>query len=121
MAGTRALALVARRPPADGGGRSVGLVLLAREAGLHPDLVRRFVALGLVERVGGTRAQPTFAPGAAALLARAGRLRRDLGLDYTGAVLAAELLARIDDLEAQLAAASRPRQPPGVTPWTPTS
>jgi hypothetical protein len=106
MAAPRALALVARTPPADGAGRPVALVLLAREAGLHPDLVRRFVALGLVERVGGTWAQPTFAPGAAAQLARAARLRRDLGLDYTGAVLAAELLARIDDLEAQLLAAS---------------
>jgi hypothetical protein len=36
------------------------------------------------------------------------RLRRDLGLDYSGAVLACELLARIDDLQAQLDR-SRPR------------
>jgi hypothetical protein len=67
--------------------------VLAREAGMHPDLVRRFVRLGLVE------------PGevdAAARLARAARLRRDLGLSYAGAILACELLARIDDLEARL-------------------
>jgi chaperone modulatory protein CbpM len=39
---------------------------------------------------------------AAARLARAGRLRRDLGLNYAGAILACELLARIDELEAHL-------------------
>jgi hypothetical protein len=73
---------------------------LARESGLHPDVVRRLVGLGLV--------RPTYSPAAPALLARAVRLRRDLGLDYAGAVLACELLARIDDLQAQLDR-SRPR------------
>jgi hypothetical protein len=67
---------------------------LARESGLHPDVVRRLVRLGLV--------RPTYSSTAPALLARAVRLRRDLGLDYAGAVLACELLARIDDLQAQL-------------------
>ena len=73
---------------------------LARESGLHPDVVRRLMSLGLV--------RPTYSPAAPALLARAARLRRDLGLDYAGAVLACELLARIDDLQAQLDR-SRPR------------
>jgi hypothetical protein len=68
---------------------------LARESGLHPEVVRRLIRLGLV--------QATYSPSAPALLARAARLRRDLGLDYTGAVLACELLARIDELEARLA------------------
>jgi len=68
--------------------------LLARDSGLHPDLVRRFVALGLVE--------PDLSADATARLARAARLRRDLGLNYAGAVLACELLARIDELEARL-------------------
>jgi hypothetical protein len=67
--------------------------VLAREAGVHPDLVRRFVALGLLE------ANPRDA---AARIARAARLRRDLGLNYAGAVLACELLARIDELERRL-------------------
>jgi hypothetical protein len=31
----------------------------------------------------------------------AGRLRRDLGLNYAGAVLACELLARIQELESR--------------------
>lgn len=71
--------------------RPGSLDVLAREAGLHPELVRRLVALGIVE-VG--------AVDAAARLARAARLRRDLGLNYAGAVLACELLDRIEALEA---------------------
>jgi hypothetical protein len=66
---------------------------LAREAGVHPDLVRRFVALGLLE---------PYPVDAAARIARAARLRRDLGLSYAGAVLACELLARIDELQQRL-------------------
>jgi hypothetical protein len=66
---------------------------LAREAGVHPDLVRRFVALGLLE---------PYPVDAAARIARAARLRRDLGVNYAGAVLACELLARIDELQRRL-------------------
>ena len=67
--------------------------VLAREAGVHPDLVRRFVALGLLE---------PYPVDAAARIARAARLRRDLGVNYAGAVLACELLARIDELQLRL-------------------
>jgi hypothetical protein len=67
--------------------------MLSHDTGLHPDLVRRLIRMGAVE------------PGAldaAARLAQITRLRRDLGLNYAGAILACELLARIDDLEARL-------------------
>jgi hypothetical protein len=80
--------MIVRRPGAQT--RAVGS--LAREAGLHPDLVRRLLSLGLVE---------PDAVDAAARLARAARLRRDLGLNYAGAVLACDLLARIEELEAR--------------------
>ena len=84
------------------GGGLVGIESIAREARIHPELARRFVGLGLIERRGGTRAAPLFRREDAALLARAMRLRRDLGLNYAGAALACELLARIDELERQL-------------------
>jgi MerR-like DNA binding protein len=71
----------------------IEIVALAREADVHPDLVRRFVALGLLE---------PYPVDAAARIARAARLRRDLGLNYAGAVLACELLARIDELQRRL-------------------
>jgi hypothetical protein len=65
---------------------------LARKAGMHPDLVRRLLRMGAVD------ASAWDAP---ARLARITRLRRDLGLNYAGAILASELLARIERLEAK--------------------
>src|SRR5258707_10849819 len=99
--------LVLRRPRGDR--RTATLDMLAREAGLHPDLVLRLVRLGLVEPIGGTPQEPLFAIDAAARLARAARLRRDFGIDYAGAVLASDLLARIEKLELRL---RRYEQPP---------
>jgi hypothetical protein len=70
------------------------LVRIVRAEGtVHPDLMARFVRLGLVE---------AGAPDAEARLARAVRLRRDLGLNYAGAILACQLLDRIEELEARL-------------------
>jgi hypothetical protein len=71
----------------------VAIEVLAHDAGLHPELVRRLIRLGAVE---------LDAPDGAARLARIVRLRQDLGLNYAGAILASELLARIDELEARL-------------------
>jgi chaperone modulatory protein CbpM len=65
---------------------------LARRAGLHPDLVRRLLRMGAVE---------AGAWDAAARLARITRLRRDLGLNYAGAILATDLLVRIERLETR--------------------
>jgi hypothetical protein len=84
------------------GPRPIELEVLAREAGLHPDVVRRFVELGLLEPMPGPWRTPRFPRDAAARLARASRLRRDLSLSYSGAVFVTELLARIDELEARL-------------------
>ena len=97
-------ALVARRDRVNGGS-ALALEAFAREADMHPDLVRAFVALGLVDGTGRR---------AAARLARAARLRRDLGLNYAGAVLASELLDRIDELQARLRRYE-------TSSWTPTS
>jgi hypothetical protein len=80
------------------GPRLVGIEVLARDSGLHPDVVSRLVRLGLLETAG----EAQFAPDAAARLAQAARLRRDLGLSYGAAVLTCELLARINDLETRL-------------------
>jgi chaperone modulatory protein CbpM len=101
MAGARTRwSLVLRRQGEDR--RTATLEGVAREAGMHPELVLRLVRLGLVEPIGGTAREPLFASDAAARLARAARLRRDVGIDYAGAVLASELLARIEELEQRL-------------------
>jgi hypothetical protein len=100
----------------------IGIDVLAQETGLHPEIVRRLVRLGLVETAGGSGAAPLFDSAAASGLARALRLRRDLGLNYAGAVLAGELLARIDELEARLRRYEPPpsrgerRRPPSQRP-----
>jgi hypothetical protein len=75
---------------------------VGRQSGLHPDVLRRLIALGAVEPAGGTTQAPLFAPDAPARLARAARLRRDLGLGYAGALLAADLLDRIAALQERL-------------------
>jgi hypothetical protein len=74
-----------------------GTAALARESGLHPELVERLVRLGAIDQE-----EPLSEADAAARLARCERLRRDLGLNYAGAILACVLLARIDELEARL-------------------
>ena len=65
---------------------------LARRSGLHPDLVRRLIALDAVDPLDWD---------AAARLARLVRLRRDLGLNVAGAALVCDLLMRIEELEAR--------------------
>jgi DNA-binding transcriptional MerR regulator len=81
---------------------TIEIEVFARETGLHPETVLRLVRLGLVEPAGGSDARPLFDDAAEARLARALRLRRDLGLNYSGAALASELLSRIEELEERL-------------------
>jgi hypothetical protein len=85
-----------------GGTRLIEVEVLAHEAGLHPDLVRRLLRLGVIDAAGGTAGAPLFPRDAAARLARTMRLRQDLGLNYAGAILATQLLARIEELEDRL-------------------
>ena len=92
--------LVPRRP--GDGRRSIELEVLAREAGLHPELVLRLVQLGVIEPLAVPGRAPQFPRDAPARLARMVRLRRDLGLNYAGAVLASQLLDRIEELEERL-------------------
>jgi hypothetical protein len=96
----RNLRVVRSRAAGPAGG--VEIEVVAREAGLHPDLVRRLVRLGALEPTSTSRERELYPRDAAARLARISRLRRDLGLNIAGAVLASELLARIDELEARL-------------------
>jgi hypothetical protein len=109
MATTARMATRAGTRLATRGTGLLGIESLAVQAGVHPGLARRLIALGLIEPRGGTRAAPLFDQQDALLLARAMRLRRDLGVNYAGAVLACDLLARIDQLEQRLAVQSRHR------------
>lgn len=72
-------------------------------AGIHPDLVRRYVALGLLapdtDPAGGMR----FGSVHLLRIARIHRLRAGLGLNYTALGVVLDLLDRIEELEAALA------------------
>jgi DNA-binding transcriptional MerR regulator len=82
---------------------AVELSVVARQAGVKVAHVRRYLEFGLFEPHPAAAAEtPRFHPSTAARVARAERLRRDLGLNYAGAVLVCELLDRISELEARL-------------------
>ena len=72
----------------------------ARQTGLHPDLVHKFVALGLLDPERDATGTLWFRPAALATVARVQRLRAGLSLNYAAIGLVLDLLDRIDELEA---------------------
>ena len=99
--------VLARRP-------GIQLDDFATRCGLHPDLVRRLVALGLLACQQDARGDLRFEPSALVTIARIQRLRTGLGLNYAAIGLVLDLLDRIEELES----ASRRRR---TSPWTSTS
>ncbi|MCF3960104.1 chaperone modulator CbpM [Streptomyces fuscigenes] len=88
---------------------------VARRSGLHPDLIRRFVALGLVEAERDAAGRLVFDRTAPAALARIQRLRTGLCLNYASIGLVLDLLDRISLLEAALRGRGTRSESP---PWT---
>ncbi|MFJ5556596.1 chaperone modulator CbpM [Streptomyces sp. NPDC093250] len=88
---------------------------VASRAGLHPDLVRRFVALGLVDAERDAAGRLVFDSAAPAVLARVQRLRSGLCLNYASIGLVLDLLDRISLLEAALRRAGTRSD---IPPWT---
>jgi MerR HTH family regulatory protein len=81
---------------------AVELTVVARQAGVKIVHVRRYLEFGLFEpHPAATADTPRSDPNSGARVARAERLRRDLGLNYAGAVLVCELLDRISELETR--------------------
>ncbi|HEY0572790.1 MAG TPA: chaperone modulator CbpM [Pseudonocardia sp.] len=83
----------------------------ARRSGVHPDLLRRFVALGLIRASRDLDGRLWFPPSQLAAVARIERLRAGLSLNYASLGLVLELLDRIRVLETALRRqrASEPR------------
>jgi len=84
-------------------------------AGLHPESVRRLVALGLLETTRTTTGELSFAPDQLAAAARIRRLRAGFSLNYAALGLVVDLLDRVARLEAALRTRA---QPPGGQSWT---
>jgi hypothetical protein len=99
--------------------RRLGLDDFARAVGMHPELVRRLVALGLIEATRDASGSLWFAPAQIAAVARLQRLRAGFALNYAALGLVADLLDRVARLEAD-----QHRRPPnpsastGARRWT---
>ncbi|MGV9640565.1 chaperone modulator CbpM [Streptomyces sp. NPDC003514] len=93
----------------------LALDTVARRAGVHPDLIRRFVALGLVDAERDAAGRLVFDSAAPATIARVQRLRSGLCLNYASIGLVLDLLDRISLLEAAL---RRTGTRSDIPPWT---
>lgn len=80
----------------------LGLEEFALLSGLHPDLIRRLVTLGLVNADRDTAGELWFSRGEFAAVARVQRLRAGFALNYAAIGLVTDLLDRITVLEAAL-------------------
>jgi chaperone modulatory protein CbpM len=89
----------------------------SRAANLHPDLVRRLVALGLLEVATGAAGELRFPPAELAAAARLQRLRSGFALNYAALGLVTALLDRIAEQDAALR--RRPNRA-GGSPWIST-
>ena len=74
----------------------------AAAAGLHPDLISRLVALGLLEPHVDELGNRCFAQAQLIRLAQIRRLHAGLPLNYEAVGIVLDLLTRIDELQAQL-------------------
>ena len=82
--------------------RRLSIDALARGSGVHPDQVRRFVALGLLRADRDAGGRLWFPPSELAALARIERLRCGLSLNYAALGVVIELLDQIRALEDEL-------------------
>ena len=99
---TRTYALAAVRPS------GLSLETFSRASGLHPDLARRLVSLGLLDVRADATGEPRFPVAQLAVAARIQRLRAGFALNYAAIGLVMDLLDRIARLEnAQRATAIR--------------
>ena len=79
----------------------------ARVTSLHPDLIRRLVALGVIDADRDSAGELWFSPPQLGAVARMRRLRAGFGLNYAAIGLVTDLLDRIAVLEAALRASRR--------------
>jgi DNA-binding transcriptional MerR regulator len=80
----------------------LSLDAIADRTGLHPQLIRRFVAMSLIPAATDSSGRLWFAPETVATVARIQRLRAGLSLNYSAIGLVLDLLDRIDVLEAEV-------------------
>ena len=80
----------------------------AAMTGLHPDLIRRLVTLGVIDAARDSAGELWFPRGQVAAVARVQRLRAGFPLNYGAVALVTDLLDRIAVLETALRDVRRP-------------
>jgi chaperone modulatory protein CbpM len=101
--------------------RRLSVDTVAAGSGLHPETVRRFVALGLLDASRDASGRWWLAGDAVVTAARIRRLHDDLCLNYAAIGVVLDLLDRIAHLEAALRGHRPPGGPAGAgsePPWT---
>ncbi|MBO3746771.1 MerR family transcriptional regulator [Streptosporangiaceae bacterium NEAU-GS5] len=81
--------------------RTLDLEGFAAATGLHPQMARRLVALGLLEATADARGRLRFPLSQVAAAGRIQRLRAGFSLNYAAVGLVVDLLDRIAELERQ--------------------
>ena len=77
----------------------MSLETFSRASGLHPDLVRRLVSLGILDARADATGELSLPPAQLAVAARVQRLRAGFALNYAAIGLVMDLLDRIAQLE----------------------
>jgi len=75
---------------------------VARLAGIHPDFVTRLMDWGLIDPAE-TTPEPFFTVSTVLRVRRILRIHSDLGVNWAGMGVVMDLLAKIDDLEREIA------------------
>ena len=76
---------------------------VAFRCGVHPELIDRFVHLGLIDLVDrDTNDEPLFQPEVTTIVRKILRLRNQLGVNYAGIGVILELMERMEAMEAQI-------------------
>jgi DNA-binding transcriptional MerR regulator len=88
--------------------RRLDLDSFAAATGLHPDLVRRLVALGALDATTDSHGRLWFSPSQLAAAGRIQRLRAGFALNYAAIGLVTDLLDEIAALRAALRRAGLP-------------
>jgi chaperone modulatory protein CbpM len=85
----------------------------AQIAGMHPEMLAKLVALGLIEPHDDTSGRSWFAGADLARIARIQRLRAGLGLNYAAVGLVLDLLDRLSTSQTPVAGAATARRSGG--------
>lgn len=72
---------------------------VSSRCGVHPELIERFVYLGLIDPCGREEGELLFRREVVPLIRKIMRLRNHLGINYAGIGLVLELMRRIEELE----------------------